>query len=98
MKRRQLEGVRVIDMTRVLAGPLTAQMLGDLGAEVIKVEHPGLGDESRFYGPPFLDPNAPQDQMESAIYLCANRNKKAITVDFTSTEGQDLLRALIAES
>jgi crotonobetainyl-CoA:carnitine CoA-transferase CaiB-like acyl-CoA transferase len=96
--RRQLEGLRVIDMTRVLAGPLTAQMLGDLGAEVIKVEHPSLGDESRFYGPPFLDPNAPQDQMESAIYLCANRNKKAITVDFTSIEGQDLLRALVAES
>lgn len=98
MKRKQLEGLRVIDMTRVLAGPLAAQMLGDLGAEVIKVEHPKLGDESRFFGPPFLDPDAPQDSLESAIYLCANRNKKGITIDFAKPEGQDLLRALIAES
>lgn len=98
MKRRQLEGVRVIDMTRVLAGPLTGQMLGDLGADVIKVEHPTLGDESRQYGPPFLDAGASPDQLESAIYLGANRNKRAITVDFTKVEGQDLLRALVAKS
>lgn len=88
----------MVDLTRVLAGPLTAQMLGDLGAEVIKVEHPALGDKSRAYGPPFFDASASPEQMESAIFLCANRNKKAITVDFTKTEGQDLLRSLIAVS
>jgi crotonobetainyl-CoA:carnitine CoA-transferase CaiB-like acyl-CoA transferase len=98
MKRRQLDGIRVLDMTRVLAGPLSAQMLGDLGAEVIKVEHPGRGDESRVYGPPFFDPQAPRDRVESAIYLCANRNKKGITVDFTQPEGRQILRDLAAKS
>ena len=98
MKRRQLDGVRVLDLTRVLAGPLCAQMLGDLGAEVIKVEQPGKGDESRAYGPPFYEPAAPADRMESAIYLCANRNKRGIAVDFTTAEGQDIIRALAAKS
>ncbi len=98
MKRRQLDGVRVLDLTRVLAGPLCGQMLGDLGAEVIKLEHPGRGDESRAYGPPFLGPDAPRAAAESAIYLCANRNKKGITVDFTTPEGQDIVRALAAKS
>lgn len=98
MKRRQLDGVRVLDMTRVLAGPLCAQMLGDLGAEVIKVEHPAKGDEARAYGPPFYDPAAPAERTESAIYLCANRNKKGIAVDFTTQEGQDILRRLAAQS
>jgi len=94
----QLSGIRVLDMSRVLAGPLAGQMLGDLGAEVIKVERPGVGDESRFYGPPFLDENAKRTNLESAIFLAANRNKKAIAVDFTREEGQQLLRQLVAES
>ena len=98
MKRRQLDGVRVLDLTRVLAGPLCGQMLGDLGAEVIKVEQPGKGDESRSYGPPFYDANAPADRIESAIYLCANRNKKGIAVDFTTQEGQEIIHALVAKS
>ena len=98
MTRRQLDGVRVLDLTRVLAGPLCAQMLGDLGAEVIKVEHPGRGDESRSYGPPFFDAAAPAGGLESAIYLAANRNKKGITVDFTTEEGRQLIRGLAAKS
>ncbi len=98
MRRRQLDGIRVLDLTRVLAGPLCAQMLGDLGAEVIKVEHPGRGDESRAYGPPFFDLEAPKERMESAIYLCANRNKKGITVDFTTAEGQDIIRGIATRS
>ncbi len=98
MKRQQLDGVRVLDLTRVLAGPLCGQMLGDLGAEVIKVEQPGKGDESRAYGPPFYDPAAPPDRVESAIYLCANRNKKGIAVDFATPEGQEIIRGLAAQS
>jgi len=98
MPGRQLHGVRVLDMSRVLAGPLAGQMLGDLGAEVIKVERPGVGDESRFYGPPFLDENAERVNLESAIFLAANRNKKAIAVDFTQEEGRQLLRQLVAQS
>jgi crotonobetainyl-CoA:carnitine CoA-transferase CaiB-like acyl-CoA transferase len=73
-------------------------MLGDLGAEVIKVEHPGRGDESRAYGPPFFDESAPGERVESAIYLCANRNKKGIAVDFTTPEGRNIIRGLAAKS
>jgi crotonobetainyl-CoA:carnitine CoA-transferase CaiB-like acyl-CoA transferase len=72
-----LHGVRVLDLTRVLAGPLAAMMLGDLGADVIKVERPGVGDESRGWGPPF------DDRGESAYYLAANRNKLSIGLDST---------------
>ncbi|GAA5234225.1 CoA transferase [Verticiella sediminum] len=98
MSDRQLKGIRVLDMSRVLAGPLIGQMLGDLGAEVIKVERPGVGDESRFYGPPFFDPDAERIDLESAIYIAANRNKKAMAVDFTRPEGQELLRRLAERS
>ncbi|WP_454688965.1 CaiB/BaiF CoA transferase family protein [Achromobacter aloeverae] len=98
MPGRQLSGVRVLDMSRVLAGPLAGQMLGDLGAEVIKVERPGVGDESRFYGPPFFEDDADRTDLESAIFLAANRNKKGIAVDFTRSEGQALLRRLVAAS
>jgi len=95
---RQLDGVRVLDLRRVLAGPLAGQMLADLGAEVIKVERPGSGDESRQYGPPFIQPESDPGTLESAIYLCANRNKKSITVDFTKPEGQEVIRQLASVS
>ncbi len=98
MARRQLSGIRVLDMSRVLAGPLAGQMLGDLGAEVIKVERPGVGDESRFYGPPFFKSGVARDETESAIYLAANRNKKSIAIDFTQPEGQALIKQLITVS
>jgi len=83
-----LSDVRVIDLSRVLAGPYCTMMLGDLGAEVIKVEQPGVGDETRQWGPPFAGG-------ESAYYLCVNRNKKAITLNLKSERGREILRELI---
>jgi len=82
-----LAGVRVLDLTRVLAGPYCTMFLGDLGAEVVKVEQPGVGDDTRGWGPPFSGG-------ESAYFLCINRNKKSITVDFKSKEGVALIRQL----
>lgn len=82
-----LDGVRVLDLTRVLAGPYCTMFLGDLGAEVVKVEQPGVGDDTRGWGPPFSGG-------ESAYFLCINRNKKGITVDFKSKEGVALIRQL----
>ena len=82
-----LDGIRVLDLTRVLAGPYCTMFLGDLGAEVVKVEQPGVGDDTRGWGPPFVGG-------ESAYFLCVNRNKKSITVDFKSQDGIVLLRRL----
>ena len=82
-----LAGVRVLDLTRVLAGPYCTMFLGDRGAEVVKVEQPGVGDDTRGWGPPFSGG-------ESAYFLCINRNKKSITVDFKSNEGVALIRQL----
>lgn len=82
-----LHGVRVLDLTRVLAGPYCTMFLGDLGAEVVKVEHPGSGDDTRNWGPPFVGG-------ESAYFLCVNRNKKSITLDLKSKAGIDLLYRL----
>jgi crotonobetainyl-CoA:carnitine CoA-transferase CaiB-like acyl-CoA transferase len=86
-----LVGVRVLDASRVLAGPFCGQVLGDLGAEVIKVERPGSGDETRAWGPPFLGPL-------SAYYLSCNRNKRAITLDLGKPEGVDVFRQLVRRS
>jgi len=86
-----LEGIRILDLSRVLAGPYCTMLLGDLGAEVIKVERPGMGDDSRAWGPPFA-------AGESAYYLCANRNKKSITVNLKSAAGQEIIRRLAALS
>ena len=93
-----LEGVRVLDMSRVLAGPLVAQMLGDLGAEVIKIERPGDGDDSRTYGPPFLNTADGKRTRESGFYLSANRNKRSVTVDLGKPEGQDIIRRIAAKA
>src|SRR5919106_3376551 len=82
-----LNGVRILDLTRVLAGPYCTMFLGDLGAEVVKVEQPGIGDDTRGWGPPFTGG-------ESAYFLCINRNKKSITVDLKADEGRDLVRRL----
>src|SRR5690349_5124254 len=86
-----LEGVRILDLSRVLAGPYCTMLLGDLGAEVIKVERPGVGDDTRAWGPPFIGG-------ESAYYLCANRNKKSVTVNLKSRAGQEILRRLASLS
>lgn len=93
-----LEGLRIFDLTRILAGPTATQYLGDLGADVIKVERPGAGDDTRKWGPPYLKDDAGKDTTESAYYLCANRNKRSITIDISKPEGQALAKRLIGES
>lgn len=93
-----LEGLRVVDLTRALAGPFCTMMLGDLGADVIKVERPGHGDESRGWGPPFVgEPYGPYPG-ESAYFLAANRNKRSITVNLKSGAGQEIVRRLAAKA
>ena len=90
-----LKGLRVFDLTRILAGPGATQMLGDMGADVIKIEKPGEGDDTRSWGPPYLKDAEGNDTSESAYYLCANRNKKSVTLDFTKPEGQALAKKII---
>lgn len=93
-----LQGLRVLDLSRVLAGPWCTQTLGDLGADVVKVERPGSGDDTRAWGPPFLSGADGHETAESAYYLGANRNKRSITVDLAHPEGQALIRALAREA
>ncbi|UFH49454.1 CaiB/BaiF CoA transferase family protein [Pseudomonas sp. KNUC1026] len=89
-----LSGIRVLDLSRVLAGPWAGQILGDLGARVIKVEKPGSGDDTRAWGPPYLKDAEGRNTGEAAYYLSANRNKESVTIDFTKPEGQRLVREL----
>lgn len=98
MTKQILEGVRVLDLSRVLAGPWASQMLADLGAEVIKVERPGAGDDTRGWGPPFAKDEAGNETTESAYFLAANRGKKSITLDITHAKGQDIVRELARKS
>ena len=93
-----LAGIRVLDLSRVLAGPWASQILGDLGADVVKVERPGSGDDTRAWGPPWLKDADGQPTRESAYFLCTNRNKRSITVDMASPEGQQTLRDLAAKA
>ncbi|KIL97995.1 CAIB/BAIF family protein [Paramagnetospirillum magnetotacticum MS-1] len=93
-----LSHLRVLDLSRVLAGPWSGQLLADLGAEVIKVERPGEGDDTRGWGPPFLKDKDGKDTAESAYYLSTNRGKRSVTIDFTQPEGQELVRRLAAKS
>jgi len=86
-----LAGIRVLDLTRILAGPMCAMMLGDMGADVIKVEPPGTGDDTRTWGPPFVGG-------EAAYFLGLNRNKRSITLNMAAPAGQEILAALIAKS
>ncbi len=87
-----LQDIRVLDLSRVLAGPYCSMILGDLGADVIKVERPGVGDETRHWGPPFAAPG------ESAYFICVNRNKRSITVDMKKPEGVEIIKALARKS
>jgi formyl-CoA transferase len=89
-----LEGIRVLDLSRVLAGPWCSQSLADLGADVIKVERPGAGDDTRGWGPPFLKDRDGEDTDDSAYYLAANRNKRSIEVDLSTDAGRDVVLAL----
>ena len=93
-----LAGIRVLDLTRVLAGPWAAQNLADLGAEVIKVERPKKGDDSRAFGPPWLKDGEGRDTAESAYFACANRGKKSITLDLAHPQGQAIARELAAKA
>ena len=93
-----LAHIRVLDLSRVLAAPWTGQNLADLGAEVIKVERPGKGDDSRAFGPPWLKDGAGNDTAESAYFASANRGKKSITLDISKPEGQKIVRDLAARS
>ncbi|HGA2320878.1 TPA: CaiB/BaiF CoA-transferase family protein [Pseudomonas putida] len=93
-----LSHLRVLDLSRVLAGPWSGQILADLGADVIKVERPGSGDDTRAWGPPFLKDARGENTSEAAYYLSANRNKRSVTIDFTQPEGQRLVRELAAKS
>jgi crotonobetainyl-CoA:carnitine CoA-transferase CaiB-like acyl-CoA transferase len=89
-----LAGIRVLDMSRILAGPWVGQLLADLGAEVIKIERPGVGDDTRTWGPPFLKDREGKETRESAYYLSANRGKKSVTLDISKPEGQQIAREL----
>ncbi len=94
MSALPLSGIKIVDLTRVLAGPIASQMLADLGAEVIKIERPGGGDDARAFGPPYLvDPEGKQNNNNS-FFLCANRGKKSVTLDLSKPEGQQIVREL----
>jgi crotonobetainyl-CoA:carnitine CoA-transferase CaiB-like acyl-CoA transferase len=90
-----LKGIRVFDMSRILAGPSATQILGDMGAEILKIEKPGQGDDTRKWGPPFVKDAAGADTTESSYYLSANRNKKSLSLDFTTPEGLAIAKKLI---
>ncbi|MEY2735497.1 MAG: hypothetical protein RLZ58_906, partial [Pseudomonadota bacterium] len=90
-----LDGIRVLDLSRVLAGPWCTQTLADLGADVIKIERPGNGDDTRTWGPPFLKDREGRDTAEAAYYLGTNRNKRSVTCDIATPAGQKLIRALV---
>lgn len=92
-----LSHIRVLDLSRVLAGPWCGQILGDLGAEVIKVERPGTGDDTRHWGPPYIKDAEGNESREAAYFQSANRNKQSLTLDFTQPEGQRLVRELVAQ-
>lgn len=95
---KPLDHLRVIDMSRILAGPWCGQTFADLGAEVIKIERPGTGDDTRGWGPPFMSDAEGNETDTAAYFLSANRGKKSVTVDITKPEGQDIIRRLVAES
>ncbi len=98
MNTMALDGIRVLDLSRILAGPSAAQLLGDLGADVVKVEKPGEGDDTRKWGPPFVTGRDGKPTAESAYYLCANRNKRSIEIDIASPEGQALVLELLEKT
>jgi crotonobetainyl-CoA:carnitine CoA-transferase CaiB-like acyl-CoA transferase len=93
-----LSHIRVLDLSRILAGPWAGQILADLGADVIKVERPGAGDDTRAWGPPFLKDKAGEETQDAGYFLAVNRGKRSITLDLNTPEGQDIVRALAARS
>ena len=93
-----LSHITVLDLSRVLAGPWASQILADLGANVIKIERPGAGDDTRAWGPRFLQDEQGEDTRESGYYLIANRGKKSISVDIKTTEGQKIIKAIAKQA
>ena len=89
-----LKGIKVLDLSRILAGPWATQVLADFGAEVWKIERPNTGDDTRTWGPPFVHNTQDENTSDAAYYLAANRGKHSITVDITTTEGQQLIHDL----
>jgi crotonobetainyl-CoA:carnitine CoA-transferase CaiB-like acyl-CoA transferase len=98
MREAPLAGIKVLDLSRVLAGPWASQLLGDLGADVVKVERPGAGDDTRAWGPPYLRDAQGNDTDVAAYFLCANRNKRSLTIDLAHPEGQAMVRRLALEA
>lgn len=98
MKTGPLTHIKVLDLSRVLAGPWAGQILADLGASVIKVERPGAGDDTRVWGPPFLKDEQGNETREACYFLAANRGKESITVDISKPEGQEIIRQLAAQA
>jgi len=92
-----LQGLKVLDLSRVLAGPWAGQLLGDLGADVVKVERPGAGDDTRAWGPPWVG-TQDTDERQAAYFQCANRNKRSVAIDLATPEGQAQVRALAAKA
>ena len=93
-----LQGIRVLDLSRVLAGPWCGQILADLGAEVIKVERPKVGDDTRTWGPPWMMDSSGKMTRESGYFQCANRNKYSVAIDIATAEGQALVRDIAMNS
>ena len=93
-----LSHIRVLDLSRIMAGPWAGQILADLGADVIKVERPGAGDDTRAWGPPFLKDKAGRETTDAGYFLAVNRGKRSITLDLNTAEGQDIVRALAVRS
>jgi len=93
-----LENIKVIDLSRILAGPWASQMLADMGAEVIKVERPIKGDDTRFWGPPFIRDATKEQPPQAAYFHCVNRNKQSIAIDITQEQGQQVIKDLIAQA
>jgi len=98
MGEKALNNIRVLDLARVLAGPWCAQTLADLGAEIIKIERPKTGDDTRRWGPPWLKENDGNDGADSSYFAATNRGKKSVTVDLSTAEGQEIIRSLAAAS
>ncbi|MDM0107184.1 CaiB/BaiF CoA-transferase family protein [Variovorax sp. J22R24] len=97
-KEGALAGLKVLDLSRVLAGPWCTQILADLGADVVKIERPGVGDDTRTWGPPFLKDAEGRDTNQATYFTACNRNKRSVTIDMASAEGQALLKQMAAQS
>ena len=93
-----LAGIKVLDLSRVLAGPWCTQILADLGADVVKVERPGVGDDTRQWGPPFLKDAEDNDTNQASYYTACNRNKRSVTIDMATPDGQALIRHMALQA